>query len=327
MWHGKLALDDIPGRRVVPGWRAGAQRSRRTRFATVRRTETEYARALRKIARHVEDIVRGMAPDDGIWTTELLRTLEDMLDQYAVILEPWAATQANRILTEVARRDAVAWAKHGKEIGRLLRREIQTAPIDLAMSRMRDEQIRLITSLPAEASERVHDLTVEGLTSGERWTEIAKEIMRTGEVTRSRANTIARTETGRAATTLTQTRAEHVGSPGYWWRTARDADVRPRHRELEGQFILWRAPPVVTEPGQPEVRAHAGAWVNCRCWPEPVIGEAPAPGEVYRLPRSVTYSASLLPEATAINEAYRVGALTRAAYEAQLRALAGTAFE
>jgi SPP1 gp7 family putative phage head morphogenesis protein len=322
MWHAKLALDDIPGRRVVPGWRAGAQRSRRTRFATVRRTETEYARALRKIARHVDDIVRGFAPADGIsWNPLDLRRLAEILDGYSVILEPWAATQANRILTEVARRDAVAWAKHGKEIGRLLHREIQTAPIDLAMSRMRDEQIRLIQSLPTEAAERVHDLTLEGLSGGTRWEEIAKEIMRTGEVTRSRANTIARTETGRAATTLTQIRAEHIGSPGYWWRAVMDADTRPRHRELNGQFILWSQPPVVTEPGQREVRAHAGAWVNCRCTPEPVIGEAPALGEVFRLPRSVTYQASLLPEANAINEAYRQGALSRAAYEAQLRAL------
>jgi SPP1 gp7 family putative phage head morphogenesis protein len=292
MWHPKLALDDIPGRRVVWGWRAGAQRSRRTRFATVRRSETEYARALRKIARHIGDLVRGMAPDDGVWSTELLRTLEDMLDQYAVILEPWAATQANRILTEVARRDAVAWAKHGKEIGRLLRREIQTAPIDLAMSQMRDEQIRLITSLPAEAAEKVHDWTVEGLTGRRRWEEISKDIFDLGETTKSRANLIARTETARAASTLIAVRAEHVGSPGFFWRTARDADVRELHSELEGKYFPWKpqsALPILDDgkPGLP------GSIWNCRCWSEPVIGEAPAPGAIFRRQRNPEYLQAL----------------------------------
>jgi SPP1 gp7 family putative phage head morphogenesis protein len=299
------------------GQHRGAE-SARAHAMRARRAETEYARNLRKIARHIGDLVRGMAPSDGIWTAELLRTLEDILDQYAGILEPWAATQANRILTEVARRDAVGWHKHGQLIGRLLKKEIQTAPIELAMSRMRDEQIRLITSLPAEASEKVHDWTVEGMTGGRRWEEISQDIFGLGETTKSRANTIARTETSRAATTLTEARAVHIGSPGYWWRTAKDRDVRLLHRELEGQFILWSRPPIAGSQGE---RAHAGAIYNCRCWPEPVIGEAPAPGEVFRLPRSVTYSASLLPEAGAINEAYRQGELTRAAYEAQLRAL------
>jgi SPP1 gp7 family putative phage head morphogenesis protein len=255
----------------------------------VRRAEAEYARNLRRIARHIDDIVRGFAPDDPAG----LRQLEETLQAYAVILEPWAETQAERMLAEVARRDANAWHELGKEIGRRLRREIATAPTGLTFQRLMTEQVDLITSLPREAADRVHELATLGLTSGERWNEIAKEIMRTGEVTRSRANTIARTETGRAATNLTQVRAEHVGSPGYWWRTARDADVRPRHKELEGQFVLWSDPPVVTEPGQPEVRAHAGAWINCRCWPESVIGEAPEPGATLRLPRNPEYLRAL----------------------------------
>jgi SPP1 gp7 family putative phage head morphogenesis protein len=195
------------------------------------------------------------------------------------------------MLAEVARRDAVAWQEHGKLIGRALREEIQTAPVLPAIQARRDEQVRLITSLPLEAAQRVNDVTVEGLTAGTRWTEIAKQILATGDVTRGRANTIARTETGRTATTLTKARSEYLGSPGYVWRAVRDADTRPRHRELDGQFILWSDPPVVTEPGQPEVRAHAAAWVNCRCWCEPVLaGETPQTGP---LPRNPAYLEAL----------------------------------
>ena len=263
------------------------ERAARSRFARVRRADAEYARNLRRIARHVGDIMRGFIP--GLSQEEqppgLLRRLQEALRGYARLIEPWAATAAERMLLEVARRDSAAWQEHGKLIGRALRQEIQTMPVLPAMQAMRDEQVRLITSLPLEAAQRVADLAVEGLSSGVRWTEIAKQILATGDVTRSRANTIARTETGRAATTLTQARSEYLGSPGYVWRAVRDADTRPRHRELDGQFILWSDPPVVTEPGQVEHRAHAGAWINCRCWPEPTLaGETPKTGPIPRNP-------------------------------------------
>jgi SPP1 gp7 family putative phage head morphogenesis protein len=262
-------------------------RAARSRFRTVRRAEADYARNLRQIARHVGDIVRGFAP--GLSQAQqprgILRQLQDALRGYARLIEPWAGTAAERMLAEVARRDAAAWHEQGKIIGRNLRREIESAQTGIDLRRLLDGQVELITSLPLEAAQRVQDLAVEGLTSGARWTEIAQEIMATGHVTRSRANLIARTETGHAATTLTQARAEHVGSPGYVWRAVRDADTRKRHRELDGQFILWNEPPVVTEPGQPEKRAHAGSIYNCRCWCEPVLaGETPPTGKRPRNP-------------------------------------------
>jgi SPP1 gp7 family putative phage head morphogenesis protein len=277
-------------------------RAARGRFRRVRAAEAEYARNLRRIARHVGDIVRGFIPgisEEG-QPPGLLQRLQDALADYARLITPWAHTQAERMLAEVARRDAVAWIEHGKTIGRELRREIEMVPLQSTMQAMRQEQVDLITSLPRGASERVHEInveqrvfrpTVEGLTSGARWTEVAKEIFAIGGVTRSRANLIARTETGRAATTVTKARAEYLGSPGYVWRSVMDADTRPRHRKLDGQFILWNEPPIASEPGQKIMKYHAGAGPNCRCWAEPVLaGEKPETGH---LPRSPEYTTAL----------------------------------
>jgi SPP1 gp7 family putative phage head morphogenesis protein len=273
--------------------RTREERAARSRFARVRRAEAEYARNLRRIAHHVGDIVRGFIP--GLAQEQqppgLLRQLQDALRGYARLITPWAQTAAERMLAEIARRDRIAWEEHGKLIGRLLRREIEQAPTGTAMRGLLEGQVELITSLPLEAAQRVQDLAVEGLSSGARWTEIAKEIMATGDVTRSRANTIARTEVGRAATTLTQARATYIGSPGYVWRAVMDADSRPRHRELDGQFILWNDPPIASEPGQKIMKYHAGAGPNCRCWPSPVLaGEKPPTGH---LPRNPEYLESL----------------------------------
>src|SRR6185437_3394485 len=141
-----------------------------------------------------------------------------------------------------------------------LREELQKAPIGQIMRRWMNEQVTLIKSLPLEAGKRVHNLATEALIDSTRASEIAKEIARSGEVSESRAMTIARTEVGRANVMLTKARAEYIGSEGYVWRTAHDGQVRPSHRKMDGKVVQWGNPPTLDG-----LTGHAGALPNCRC--------------------------------------------------------------
>lgn len=188
------------------------------------------------------------------------------LEQYAHILTPWAQAVGQRMVTEVAARDERSWFQISERMGKALRQEIATAPTGEVMRERMAEQVKLITSLPTEAAERVHKLALEGIAQGWRADRIADEIMTTGEVTRARANMIGRTEVSRTATLLTQARAEHVGSEGYNWRTAQDSDVRASHKAMAGKFVKWTEPPTLDG-----LTGHAGALPNCRCFCEPVI--------------------------------------------------------
>lgn len=236
-------------------------RERRS-FDRVRRAEAQYARALRGIARHVGGLVRSFDPTDP----RLTRTLTE----YSKLIEPWARNQAERMLADVSRRDEAVWAGLSRDMSRALRDEIRHAPTGHMLQRLLEEQVRYITSLPLEAAERVQSLALRGLSGGERPEVVRREILRTGEVTISRANLIARTETARAASGLVEVRARFVGSEGYIWESSRDSDVRPDHRKLAGKFIRWDDPPVAGTNG---MRYHAGQGPNCRCWPRPVIPE------------------------------------------------------
>jgi SPP1 gp7 family putative phage head morphogenesis protein len=151
-------------------------------------------------------------------------------------------------------------------MSRALRQEIREAPTGQLMQQLLREQVELIKSLPIEAAQRVHQLTMELVSSGGRAAEIVPMILASGDVTISRANTIARTEVGRTATGLTQARAVFVGSEGYQWLTARDRDVRASHRKMEGKFVRWDDPPTLDG-----LTGHAGALPNCRCTPLPVV--------------------------------------------------------
>lgn len=191
-----------------------------------------------------------------------------MLRKYADTIGPWAESVARRMLLEVGARDLDTWKSLGLDISRGISRDIETGSIGERFRELMGEQVRLIKSLPLDAAQRVHDLAIKTVEAGGRSSEITAEILEIGDITKARAKMIARTEVGRAATTITQARAEYAGSTGYIWRTAGDSDVRPSHKAMNGKFFSWSDPPVTDG-----MRGHAGTLPNCRCFCQPVLPE------------------------------------------------------
>lgn len=207
--------------------------------------------------------------NDPVGSSQRLNVL---LKKYGQTLQPWAKEQAKRMVIDVTRRDETFWAERSKSMARSLEEEIDSAPTGVALRERTLEAAAYITSLPLEAAQRIEALTVRMLTDSARMNEAVSEIMRTGHVTKSRANLIARTEVSRTAGLLTQVRSQHIGSTHYIWRTVGDIDVRDEHRHLNGQVISWDEPPIA---GSNNMRYHAGQGPNCRCYSEPLIPEEP----------------------------------------------------
>lgn len=191
---------------------------------------------------------------------------------YADAIKPWAERTAARMIREVDGRDRAAWEALGTEISVQLHRDLRTAPVGERVRELLQTQVELITSIPRQAAERAQELSLEAFAGGTRAREVAQEIARTTQVTKSRAMLIARTETSRAATVLLQARSEAVGSVAYLWRTVRDSAVRESHHKMEGTLVLWDEPPTLDG-----LTGHAGALPNCRCYPEPVFNDPYAP--------------------------------------------------
>lgn len=192
----------------------------------------------------------------------------ETLNKYAVLLHPWALSVANFMVADVARRDAKLWKQSSEDIGKAIRVELAQAPTGLIYKTMMEEQVTLIKSLPLDAAQRVHDWVTLGRTDSRRASEVAKEIMRTGEVTTARARLIARTETSRSAETFKQARARFAGSEGYIWRTSHDSNVRETHQDMDGVYVRWDKPPKTDKNLAPY---HAGCGPNCRCYAEPMF--------------------------------------------------------
>ncbi len=228
--------------------------------------EAQYTRALRQVAREVGRIVAQYTT----YTTQRAAQVKQTLERYAELIAPWAQEQAARTISALNQQDEAIWRRNSRELGAGIRLQVQRAPVGATLQRALRENVDLITSLPRQAGERVQDLTVRSLSDSTRYAELQEEILRTGHVTKSRAELIARTETARTASALTQTRAEAVGADSYVWRTAEDGDVRAEHKRLDGKVFSWDTPPVAGPNGE---RYHAGQGPNCRCYPEPIITE------------------------------------------------------
>lgn len=197
----------------------------------------------------------------------------DALERYSDIITPWATGVAERFTLDVSRQNETQWRQHSKAISTELRNMVDNAPVGQVMKSIMAEQIKYIKSLPLEAADRVYDIhnkAIEAVVTGGRAEPFAKEIAASGDVAKSRANLIARTELGRATGALDQARARSIGSIGYIWRTAEDGDVRHSHQEMEGKFVEWGRPPTLDG-----MTGHAGELPNCRCYKEIVFPRVP----------------------------------------------------
>lgn len=231
-----------------------------------RTTERWYTTQILKVARHVGDIVRGIASDPDMPPEAAAPVIDRAMSDYAKLLDAWARSTAVKMITAVAKADEEAWMQRARTMAAWLQRELRTAPTGTIRGKLLDDQVALIKSIPLDAAKRVHEVVQDAQISGVRADTVAKEIMRTNQVSASKARLIARTEVARASSTLTEARARRIGSAGYIWRTSTDGDVRESHRGMEGKFVSWDNPPTLDK-----LTGHAGCLPNCRCFPDPVI--------------------------------------------------------
>jgi SPP1 gp7 family putative phage head morphogenesis protein len=247
------------------------QQANQARWKRAQIAERQFQRALVNVGRQVGAIIDGFVKSGSLKQPVTYRRnmegLDSTLRRYADLITPWAQQVTERMHYEVAWRGLSAWKAMARSLGRNLTRELREAPYAPAFGAMMAEQVHLIRSIPLETAERVHERTIAAMSTGARMDDLIEEIMQSGQVAEGRARLIARTETARTASVLTQVRAQYAGSEAYIWRTSKDAQVRPEHQKLEGRVILWSEPPLAGA----NMYYHAGQGPNCRCYPEPLL--------------------------------------------------------
>ena len=160
-----------------------------------------------------------------------------------------------------------AWARQLKAS---LGVDLPTAEPELGpvMTAFRDENVALIRSLAADKVTRVRAI-LDDAGAGTRVEEVAKSIRDMGEVTRSRAELIARDQVLKLNAEVTQRRHKAAGIVEFVWSTSRDERVRADHKVLEGKRYRYDDPPIVDR--RRGTRGLPGIHFQCRCVAVPVI--------------------------------------------------------
>lgn len=122
--------------------------------------------------------------------------------------------------------------------------------------------VKLIKSISTTTFNRVEDVIERGFRSGQRHTEIAKDIQREFRVTKNRAKLIARDQVGKLNSQLSRQRFKANGITKAIWRTTGDERVREEHESRNGQEFNLETGLDGEFPGDP---------INCRCFSEPVL--------------------------------------------------------
>lgn len=223
-----------------------------------------FIRALRRVAKAAGHIVETHVDGHEIKNSErMMKALRD----YSDALGPWATRQSAKMMNQVLRLNRKSIQRNAKAIHQTLRLNVAESQIGAKSRVLMYEQVELIKSIPIEAGQRAQRLALEAVYNGTRASEIAEELLKTTDVTESRAILIGRTETARANSVITQTRAEAVGSKGYIWRTSMDGAERKSHALMNGEPVSYDRPPEL-EDG---TTGHAGTFPNCRCWQDVVF--------------------------------------------------------
>lgn len=96
------------------------------------------------------------------------------------------------------------------------------------------------------------------------------------------AKLIARTESAKLQTAITENRAKDLGSVAYIWKSSNDKRTRPSHKQMNGVVVLWRNSDL-EKPLLDGMYGHAGEFPNCRCDPQPIFDETDLDKSRYNL--------------------------------------------
>ena len=129
----------------------------------------------------------------------------------------------------------------------------------------------MITSIPQRVMEVLEYKAVDTLID-----EVANGKLPRGSFKREldkhgvkKSQLIARTETAKLQSAITQNRATNIGSVAYEWVASMDRRTRPSHKEMDGVIVFWR--PDAQKPLRDGMRGQAGSFPNCRCYPAPIL--------------------------------------------------------
>lgn len=145
-----------------------------------------------------------------------------------------------------------------------------------AIRRWIAENVLLIKSIPSETLGNMREIILGSYLKGSSIRDIQKAIQETYNVSKRKAQLLARDQVATLNAQLTKAQQTDAGCKKYRWSDSRDGRVRGCHKALNGKVFSWDNPPEMwyeTKQGRVYTgrRCHPGEDYCCRCVAIPVF--------------------------------------------------------
>lgn len=127
--------------------------------------------------------------------------------------------------------------------------------------------VDLIKTQPKESLGRMKELIYQDYMSGKSTSNIVNELQAQYGMDKRHAQLIARDQTAKLNSKITQSQQKDAGVSKYKWSGTLDRRERASHEALEGEILSWDNPPKTDG----ERRCHPGEDYQCRCCALPVF--------------------------------------------------------
>lgn len=124
------------------------------------------------------------------------------------------------------------------------------------------ENAALIKSLSGGAIGEVEKMVAAAASGGQPTLDLLADIKGRFGVSYSKASLIARDQTAKLGSRISQSQMQRYGVSSYQWSTSGDSRVRQEHADLDGRIFQWSDPPIADKAG---TRGHPGEVWQCRC--------------------------------------------------------------
>ncbi len=208
-----------------------------------------------------------------------VKDMEKLLNYYKIKHTPVFLKESEKIIQK--------WLKQSdrgikRSITRSLQ-EIQGKDFVVQFDRRRYETILrlilqrnlgLIDNTTRQTLNNIENIVYDGVTTGQPWTAVAKDLSNQKHIARDRIKRIARDQTGKLNETLNELAQRDAGIKFWCWRTVGDERVSTGyggHKQLDGKIYKWGDVsnyPVVDSYGH---RGPPHQRPNCRCTAEAII--------------------------------------------------------
>lgn len=130
------------------------------------------------------------------------------------------------------------------------------------------ENEKLISTIPSEYLDDLEMGLMQDMAAGKSLAEITDTIEKVFDVAKSSATRLARSETAKINSALTEARSEQLGISAYLFLSALRDNTRESHADMNEMVVDYDNPPELEDP---EGAAHAGEPPNCYCWQNPIV--------------------------------------------------------